>query len=617
MPEIDAIWMACLVFLPVAGGVLAALAPARWPDLGAWMTTFTTLGTLGLAVAVLILFKYDTLDQLGVLNDMEFRHRGSLTYRSAMADLAEDFQVRSSVDWVARHRWAGAWGLDLLWGLDGASMACMLGISSAFLAISVVGWRPEAFPGAWRFCLLALESTLLAACLWQNLALMAGLACLATLLGGQLARLSGMAGTYISRFELGGYAGTVALLLAAAVLRGIDCHDHAPPDRLDQMAWREVRSRPDANHHDAYHSQKYHTFDLTVLARAARAAWHGREVEALTLEKWRSRLESAKARGDQGRQDAGEAEKFIAGESAGFSRRMNDLRNGLALGMAAVLLLSAAWLLFNVWPSPLAWGDDFDGPASTRMALSAFGVLGVVVLFQAAWPLLPVVLAPGGLLAGWGPWIPVAGLATNLLVLATASRISTLIGGLAGGMSAVAMATTMAWPATGAPEDMAWALNGGLFLGLSAVLAAMAAWAIVSVAEKGQAVPAGILRLATMLQCGLPGTLGFIGLVLGLVALERTGMVLVVVVGLGVLLHLLVSRHQAGLLGDAKGRLAWTPRAVLVAALALAPLVVPGVAPVLLTSWCEPAMTARADWLLALPEEAPGQGRPLPRSPKP
>ncbi|NBU76320.1 MAG: hypothetical protein EBS30_14060, partial [Planctomycetes bacterium] len=68
MAELDVIWMACLMLLPVAGGVLAALAPCRWPDLGAWITTMVSLAALGTAIAVLILFKYDTLDQLGVLN---------------------------------------------------------------------------------------------------------------------------------------------------------------------------------------------------------------------------------------------------------------------------------------------------------------------------------------------------------------------------------------------------------------------------------------------------------------------------------------------------------------------------------------------------------------------
>lgn len=617
MPELDVIWMACLVFLPVLGGILAGMAPARWPDLGAWIATLTTLATLGTAIAILILFKYDTLDQLGVLNDLEFRHRGSLSYRSAIADLADDFQVRSSIDWVARNRWAGAWGLDLLWGLDGASMACVLAVASSFLVVTVVGWRPLSFPGAWRFCVLALESTLLAACVWQNLALLAGLTCLATVLAGQLSRLSGMAAGFVSRFELGGYCATVALLLAAVALRGIDCHDHAPPDRLDQMAWQQVRSKPDVRHQEAYHGLAYHTFDLTVLARAARAAWHGKEVEALTLERWRSRLDLAKARAAGARVETVEAEQFIANEAAGFERRMNRLRNGASLSVAATLLLLAAWFLLNIWPAPLAWGDDFDGPASTRMALSIFGVLGLVVLFQAAWPLLPWVLAPGGALSGWGPWLPVSGLSAGLFVLAASTRISTLIGSLAGGMSAVAVAATLAWPATGTPEDMAWALNGGLFIGLAAMLAALAAWAVVSVCGKARVPPVGILRLVTMLQCGLPGTLGFIGLVLGMVALERTGIVLMMVVGLAILLLVLVSRRQAGLLGDPQAKIGWNPRAALVVALALMPLVVPGLAPPLLTAWCEPAMTARAEWLFDLPEAAPGQGRPLPKAAKP
>lgn len=614
MPELDVIWMACLVFIPLIGGFVALACPSRWPDLGAWVTTMVAVATLGTAIAILIQFKYDTLDQLGVLNDMEFRHKGSLAYRSAVADIADDHQVRSSIDWVARNRWAGAWGLDLLWAIDGAAMACILCITFAILASSVAGWRPSSHPGVWRFCLLALESSLLAACVWQNLAVLAGLSCLATVLASQLARISGMAAGMVMRFEISGYSATVALLLAAVVLRGIDCHDHAPPDRLDQLAWQQVRSKPEVRHHEAYHSLPYHTFDLTVLARVARAAWHGREVEALTLERWRAKVDLAKFRGMAKPSETVEMEQFISDEASGFERRQKLLKSGSALTVSAIFLILAACLLLNVWPAPMAWSDDSNESPAARMVLSIFGVLGLVVLFQAAWPMIPGVLAAGGALSGWGPWIPLGGLIGSLVVLSGARSVSTLVGSVGCAMSSIAISSTISWPGSGKPEDMAWALNGGLFIGLAAVLGSVFAWSVVSVVGKGRGAPAGMLRLLTLVQCGLPGTLGFVGLVLGLVALERASMTMALLAGFGILLIVLLSRRQAGRVGLNEAFMEWNPRAVAVVGLGLLPLMVPGVAPILLTSWCEPAMTARAEWLLDLPEAAPGQGRPLPKA---
>ncbi|MFM8726379.1 MAG: hypothetical protein ACKON9_14785, partial [Planctomycetaceae bacterium] len=195
-----------------------------------------------------------------------------------------------------------------------------------------------------------------------------------------------------------------------------------------------------------------------------------------------------------------------------------------------------------------------------------------------------------------------------------ARSVSTLVGSVACCMAAIAISATMSWPGSGKPEDMAWSLNGGLFIGLATVLGSVFAWSVVSVVGKGKAAPAGMLRLLTLVQCGLPGTLGFVGLVLGLVALERASMTLALLAGFGILLIVLLSRRQANRVGSHEAFMEWNPRAVAVVGLGLLPLIVPGVAPILLTSWCEPAMTARAEWLLDLPEAAPGQGRPVPKA---
>ena len=78
MEELDVLWMAALAGLPMAGAICVGLAPRRWPDLGAWSTVLVTAVTLSLAIAILILFRFDTLEQLGALNDVEFRFKGCL-----------------------------------------------------------------------------------------------------------------------------------------------------------------------------------------------------------------------------------------------------------------------------------------------------------------------------------------------------------------------------------------------------------------------------------------------------------------------------------------------------------------------------------------------------------
>jgi hypothetical protein len=209
------------------------------------------------------------------------------------------------------------------------------------------------------------------------------------------------------------------------------------------------------------------------------------------------------------------------------------------------------------------------------------------------------------------------GMAGTWVVLLQARTISTMVTGAASGLNALALAAALAWPAAATSEDVSWALNGGLFLGLAALLGVVASWAGLAATDPAKPAPVGLLRLMAMIQVGLPGTLGFVGLVLAMVALERTGVWLVMAWAAAFFVMVVLVLRLAGRLGDSQARVEWKPRSMVVVAVALLPLVVPGVIPILMTSWCEPAMTARAEWLVGLPEAAPGQGAPLPRAPKP
>jgi len=330
-----------------------------------------------------------------------------------------------------------------------------------------------------------------------------------------------------------------------------------------------------------------------------------------------ARQELARVRGELAAGKNG-AEQFIADEVVGFNERKAAWLSGSGVWIAAVLLVAATWLLLNIWPAPMAWGNAAtESHPGAFVALAAYGVLGLVVLFQAAWPLLPWVLLPGGALNGWAPWLALVGMAGTCVVLLRARTVSAMVNGAASGLSALALAAALAWPASGSAEDLAWALNGGLFLGLAALLGGVASWAGLAATDPSKPASVGLLRLMAMIQVGLPGTLGFVGLVLAMVALERTGVWLVMAWAAAIFVMVVVVLRLAGQLGDSRARVEWKPRSMVVVAVALLPLVVPGVIPILITSWCEPAMTARAEWLVGLPEAAPGQGAPLPRAPKP
>lgn len=613
MEELDVIWMAVLAGSPLVGALLAGLAPRKWPDLGAWIMVLSTALSLSLAIAVLIQYRYDTLEQLGVLNDIEFRHKGSLDYRSLAADRNPDPAVELSTDWLGRTAWLNRFGLEWLWGMDGVGMACSLAVAACALSIAVVVWRPSGNPEAWRSTLLCLEAALLAACSQQNLFFLGLLMALAVVLAALLCRFSG------ARAEAGplgnpagwilrpGFVATGLTLVGGLILLSRDCHDFAPPDRMEEAAWRAVRSTPGAVYTEEYAGAEYHTLDLTVLARLARAAWHGHDLEALSLERLRMQQKMGL------REDRFDRADLLLREEAGLPARLESWREsrwvvyaGWSLAVAAVALLVAA----------LGYSEgggarhEIDGAGG--MARAMLSALFVILLLRVVFPLFPTAFAPG---EKGGPGLA---LLAGLLLLGDVLfrlwnannpwQISTL---LAWTMAWVAWLGVFAWPTGGEPESLAMGLNGALLAGVCIPLGMALSRGLMVLRPNDRGAPLG---LALLVQAGVPLSLGAMAMLPVARALYATSALsgVLFVLAYAVMLYCVAAR---GFLFEAAGHTSgvtvadpWKPRQKLVAMLLPVPLILTGILPYLVTSWTEPAATSQADLLERMPQLAPGQG---------
>ena len=615
MEELDVIWMAILAGTPLVGALLAGLAPRKWPDLGAWITVLSTALSLSLAIAILIQYRYDTLEQLGVLNDIEFRHKGSLDFRSWAADRNPDPAVEKSTDWVGRTAWLNQFGLEWLWGMDGVGMACALAISACALSIAAVIWRPAGEPGFWRATLLCLEAVLLAACTQQNLFFLGLLMLLAVLLAALLCRFSG------ARVEPGtmgnpagwilrpGFIAAALTLVGGLILSAQDCHDFAPPDRLEEAAWRAVRSTPGAAYNDEYAGAEFHTLDLTLLARQARASWHGHDLEALSLERLRNRLLA----GDkEPRYDIAD---LLKREEVGFQARLEAWKNSYWVVRAGwvLALASVAWLIAGLGYSEGGGArPEIDGAGG--MARAMLSSLFILLLLRVVFPLFPTAFAPGekggpglALLAGM---LLMGDVLFRLWTASSRWQISALS---AWGMAWVAWLGVFAWPWGGQPGPLALGLNGALLAGVCIPLGMVLARGLMVLRPHDKGAAGG---LALLLQAGAPLSLGALAMLPVGRALFATSTLVGVLFVVAYALWLYAVASRSGLFGSLDNQPGapvtapepWKSRQVLVAFLLPVPLILTGVIPYWVVAWTEPAATSQADLLERMPQLAPGQG---------
>jgi NADH:ubiquinone oxidoreductase subunit 4 (subunit M)/predicted nucleic acid-binding Zn-ribbon protein len=161
MSEIDMLWMTAVVFIPSLFALGVLFFPRGWEEAMRWWALFGTALTLGASICMFILFKYNTLDQQGVLNNKESRHKASLLYRAGEAESGKVGAAANSEDWVARYPWIKRFNIDYYLGADGISMPLVLLTTALCFLAMIASWKIEKFVKGYCVLFLVLETGML------------------------------------------------------------------------------------------------------------------------------------------------------------------------------------------------------------------------------------------------------------------------------------------------------------------------------------------------------------------------------------------------------------------------------------------------------------------------
>jgi NADH-quinone oxidoreductase subunit M len=283
MPETDLIWLSLLVFLPALFAVGLLLFPTRWPEAMRWWALFGTAGTLSISLCVVVGY-FAMLDtHLATSTDQNlfprYEAKSNLDQRveQAMQDAAQPVPLTAqSDDWVIRRPWITRLNSFYALGVDGISLPLViLTAIVTFLAVAA-SWKIERSVRGYLALVLILETGVIGAFLALDLLLfyvfyemmLLPMFVLIGLWGAGRRRYAAL------KFFLYTVIGGIGILVAILGLyAGLDARDFVPQEEIKIRASTEIHEHPMLTQQQAWDSVSVHTFDITTLQKAGRAAF--------------------------------------------------------------------------------------------------------------------------------------------------------------------------------------------------------------------------------------------------------------------------------------------------------------------------------------------------------
>ncbi|MSR33000.1 MAG: hypothetical protein EXR99_16025 [Gemmataceae bacterium] len=274
MQEIDLMWMFALLITPLVFGFICLGLEKRGGEWTYWLAGIGGAITLGLALGIISLFKFDTVDQFGVLDDDSVRIQTSLLDRGKMSELSPDSNIKSSFDWIGKIRWIPRLGIDFHVGLDGASLSLIVMTALIFFFGLLACWRNGEYSGRLLALLLFGESMVIGALLSLNWVLWlvflsgAGIVSFMVLQGWAKGNRESILKKYLSSTVAAG------LILAALgfYCRQLDLKAFANPNEIKAAENQLKRAHPDWTDSQIHRYLNWNTYNLLALQRAGMAA---------------------------------------------------------------------------------------------------------------------------------------------------------------------------------------------------------------------------------------------------------------------------------------------------------------------------------------------------------
>jgi NADH-quinone oxidoreductase subunit M len=661
MLETDLIWMSLVIFIPTVFALGLLFFPKGWEESMRWWTLFGTAATLGISLCMFILFKYDTLDRLGVLQNKDDRSKATLLYRADQADLAPVATPPPSQDWVARTSWIQRFNIDYYVGTDGISMILVLMTTALCFLAMIASWKIEKFVRGYCILFLILETGMVGTFLaldfflfyifWEVMLL--PMYFLIGVWGGPRREYAAI------KFFLYTLLGSVFILIALLGFYFTDLRDFVSPEKVAQAANRLRTENPSLSPEDAFKQATVNSFDLMALTRAGKAAMQHLNGQPVTermsvrylearqadVANWQKDLEQLKKDRDKAEKDSDKQtidEKIKKAEAVlvlakqrveeartwnrwldqGFADRLNQSFFTPAFQYMMFLFLFIGFAIkVPVFPFH-TWLPDAHVEAPTAISMILAGVLlklGGYGIIRLCYPICPYAAQPGNL----GYWIAVFGV-INIVYGAFAAMAQTDFKRLVAYSSISHMGYVIlgiaVWSSntSDASQYWSWGFNGAMFQMIAHGITSAGMFFCVGVIYdrahhrnldnfRGLYEPmplyGGISAVIFFAAMGLPGLCGFVGefmVVLGTWRYDKTMAVLAALTVVLTAAYILWTIQRV-FMGENPTYKRF-PDIDLRELSCVIPLVVLaillGVVPTLILNWMEPSVTGVIDTLL-------------------
>ncbi len=147
MQELDLAWFLALLGTPLVFALICYFSSFRLNQITPWIAALGGALTLGISLGMAVQFKYDTVEQLGVLDDENTRMQTSLFERGKNVDLVPGYEVHKSFDWVTKVRWMPKLGINFLLGLDGLNLAIIVLVALIYFVALLAAWLGSTMEG--------------------------------------------------------------------------------------------------------------------------------------------------------------------------------------------------------------------------------------------------------------------------------------------------------------------------------------------------------------------------------------------------------------------------------------------------------------------------------------